>query len=203
MAWNEFDLVTERKQFFADGVNQRGMVAARKVGTSNRAGKKHIANSGEPRLPMKEHDVARRMAGAVNHFERLLAEGNGIAVFQPAIRHEGFNRWKAVGTCLLRQILQKEEILLMWPLDTDAKSLRQNTGRRRVIEMTMRQQYLFDLGARVIGNGEDALKVATRVDYDCPPRLFTDQQRAILFKRRYGNDGVFHPRQYTRGGFAV
>jgi hypothetical protein len=28
-------------------------------------------------------------------------------------------------------------------------------------------------------------------------RLFTDQQRAVLYKGRYGDDGVFHMRQYT------
>ena len=108
MTRNELHLVAQRKQFFADGVNQGGMIAARKVGPPDGSGKKHIANSCEPCITMKEHNVAGGMAGAVDHLQRLLSKGHDITIIQPAIGHEGVNRRKTVSAGLLREVLQKK-----------------------------------------------------------------------------------------------
>ena len=87
----------------------------------------------------------------------------------------------------------------MGALNADAKSLRENTCSRCMIQMAVRQQNLFYLDAGFLDYGKDAINVATWINHYGLLCLVTDQQGAILLERRNGNDGVFHFRQYTRG----
>jgi hypothetical protein len=59
----EGDVVAEREEALADRGEQLRVVAAREVGAADRAREQHVADEGEARGRVHEHDVARRVAG--------------------------------------------------------------------------------------------------------------------------------------------
>src|SRR5690606_41311600 len=71
------------------------MVAARKIGAANGAGKNHVTNPGHLCLRLVEHHMPGRVAGAVDHVERDITDRDGVTVFQPAVRRKGATRRKA------------------------------------------------------------------------------------------------------------
>src|SRR5690606_24275068 len=117
VARHEGDVVTQRPQLVADRVDQVRMVAAREVRATDRPVEQHVAHDGEPRLAMEEHDMPRRVAGAMDDLERLLAEGDGVAVLEPAVGLERVEPRKAEALALLRQLRDPEGVLALRPLD--------------------------------------------------------------------------------------
>src|SRR6185369_7799582 len=85
---HEADVVAQRPEPRGDRLDQLGVVAAREVGAPDRALEKHVADLGEPRLAVEEDHMPGRVAGAVVDLELRLAEGNLIAVVEPAVGRE-------------------------------------------------------------------------------------------------------------------
>src|SRR6516225_7683124 len=85
VAGDEGHVVAERPELAGDRVDQVLVAAAWEVGAADRAGEEYVADLGEPGLAVEEHHVAGRVAGAVVDLPFRLAEGDGIAIVQPAI----------------------------------------------------------------------------------------------------------------------
>ena len=71
MAGNELDIIAERPELLMDRVDQRLVIAARKIGAADRAGEEHIADQGQFRRGMEKHHMPRRMAGCVQHLSLI------------------------------------------------------------------------------------------------------------------------------------
>ena len=66
VAGDEGDVVAEREQLVADAGDQVVVIAHREIGPADRALEQHVADHGEAGRAMDEHDMAGRVAGAVN-----------------------------------------------------------------------------------------------------------------------------------------
>src|SRR5204863_5378907 len=69
VARHELDVVAEWPESLADGREKLLVVAAREVGAADRAAEQHVADEGELRRLVHEHDMARRLARAVHNVE--------------------------------------------------------------------------------------------------------------------------------------
>ena len=123
---NEFNLVSERKQFVANRLNKIVVIAARKISAANRAGKNHVANHSKFFITVKKYHVPRRMTGTVQHLEYEFANRDRIAVKQPSIRRERLNRRETIGLGLLRQTLQLKIVSDMRSFDLHPKVFREH-----------------------------------------------------------------------------
>jgi len=72
-----------------DAIDQVLVVALREIGAANAAGKQHIADKGALDVGRIEHDMAGRVPRAVAHLQGVRAQGDGVAVAQPACGFEG------------------------------------------------------------------------------------------------------------------
>jgi hypothetical protein len=88
-------------------------------------------------------------------------------------------------------LVDPERLVLVRAFDRHAKLRAQRVGGGAVVDVTVREQDLFDARALASGGGQDALDVAARVG-DGGAAILADQQRAVLFKRRNGDDDDFH-----------
>ena len=67
MTGNEGNIVAQGPEFFGDGGNQGGMVAAREIGAADGALEQDIAHKGQLQVTVIKHHMAGGMAGAVKH----------------------------------------------------------------------------------------------------------------------------------------
>src|SRR4051794_23620574 len=88
MAGYEGGLVAHRPQPRRDRVDQLLLVAALEIPAAHGAFEQHVADQRELRLRMMEYDVAGRVAGAVTDVEGQIADGDLVAVHEPAVRLE-------------------------------------------------------------------------------------------------------------------
>ena len=89
MSWYEHRVVTHGPQALGDAIDQVLVVALREIGAANAAGKQHIADKGALDVGRIKHDMAGRVPWAVTHLQSVRAQGDGIAVTQPARGFEG------------------------------------------------------------------------------------------------------------------
>ena len=61
-------------------MNQLLVITHGEIGSANRARKEHIAYPGELGLAVQKHHMAGGVAGAMNHLEGLLTDGDRITV---------------------------------------------------------------------------------------------------------------------------
>ena len=73
MTGNEDGIAAERPQLARNRVDQVLMIAHREIGAADRSLENHIADNGELRRRMVEHDMARRVARAVAHLQSVFA----------------------------------------------------------------------------------------------------------------------------------
>jgi len=86
MTGNEHIIVTQRQQFFGDGIEQVGMVALRKVSATNGTMEQHVTYNGQCRSGVVEHHMARCMARTMQYSQRQVADRDSITIDQPLIR---------------------------------------------------------------------------------------------------------------------
>ena len=188
MATQELQIVAERQQLAGDGADQCGMVAIRKVGPADRALEQHVAEQGEAGGVVDEDDVARRVPRAVqDKSKRLVAQGDQVALVQPAVRRDvaggeaeagglGFSCLEA-GTGRARRGLRSVR-----PHASPARlaQCRRQFGRAAgVVQMTVGEQDALDGDAGLVDGGEDAVDLAAR-DRP-PPRELASSHRTAQF----------------------
>ena len=192
MTGNELDIVAEREQLFLDRGNQRGMIAAREIGTPDRSLEKHVANLRELAVSVKKHDMPRRMPRAMQNSQFDLAETHAVAVLQPARRDEGGACGKAEHATLLRHALNPERIVGMRSLDRYSRLLGQGGGPAGMIDVAMRDQHLAQGQAFGGQHGQDPVNIASGIDNGGLAGFFAPEHGAVLLERRDGKNAVTH-----------
>ena len=66
MAWDETDVVTDRKELLANRVNQLLVISHGEVRATDRPRKDHVTHPRELGFPVQKHDVARGVAWTEN-----------------------------------------------------------------------------------------------------------------------------------------
>ena len=188
MARDEGDIVPQRPQLLADRMEQLVVIAARKIGTADRAAEQHVAHEGHLGRAIDEHDVARRMAGTVHDVQSEVAQGHLRTVVQPAIRNERLVERKVVLGARLGQRLDQEQVVLVGALDLDAVVLGHGAGGRGMVDMAVCQQDLGDLDSLLGNRLLQHVEVAARVHGGALHGLVAPDEGAVLLKRRDGGD---------------
>ncbi len=142
---------------------------------------------------MEEHDMAGRVAGAMDHVERQLTNRHCIALLQPAGRLEALGLHPVARTVIV-ELLDPEKVVLVRPLDRQAKLIRQHPSLPAMIEMTMGDEDLLQRHTRLGNAVLEFIEIAARIGQRSLHRLGAPDQRAILLKRCYRNDGSLHGR---------
>jgi hypothetical protein len=194
MSRDEHHVIAQRPQFSTDGIDQGVVIPAREIGAADRTLKQHIAHQRKAYTAMEKDQMARSVAGAMQNFQRLLAERQGVAIIEPAIGLERFRRRKACAPRRLAQLIKPEFILDMRPFNRYAEFLAHDVRSRTMIEMRMRQEDFFQREAELFHHRAQARHLPTWVDQGGALRLFTYQDAAVLLVRRDRHDGAFHGR---------
>lgn len=171
------------------------MIAARKIGTPDRALEQHVADEGQLRIGLIEHHVAGGVAGAVQHIETQRADLDRIAVFQPAIRRERLDRREPEQLGLTRQQIKPELLVALRALDGHTERVAQFRRRADVVEMAVGEQDFFQCEAAFPHFGQQTFGLAARVDQRRAAGG-VPHQRAVLLIGRDGENGKFHARHY-------
>src|SRR5690606_2068531 len=137
---------------------------------------------------VKEDHVARRVARAVTHLERLLAERHRVAVFEPAIGLEGGKVRKPEHLSLAGELLDPEPVLALWSLDRHPVALRELAGLPAMVDVTVREEHLLEGRALAAKGRFDTVEVAAGIDRDRLAGVLAHQHRTVLHERRDGND---------------
>ena len=173
------------------------MVPAGQVGAADRALEHHIADQGEAGVAAHEHDAAGRVSGGVPDIEGEAADGDGIALGEPAIRRDRSGIVEAVTRAGLGQGVEQEPVRLVRPLDGDAEPLLQLGGAAGMVDMAMRQQDLLDLDALRVDRGLDPIQITSGIDHSADLGGVVPNQGTILLERGDRDD-----RGAGRGGHA-
>lgn len=166
------------------------MVATRKIRATDRPRKQHIADDGHAVFGAKEHHVAGRATRAVKHLQRAAGDFRGIAVFEPAVGHERPGGRKTEALALHGRLVDPGRLVLLRPLDRHAELRAQGVGDGVVADMAMCEQDFFGVCAVLLCDGQDTVNIAAGIG-DGGSTIVANQQRAVLFKRRNGDDNDF------------
>jgi thiol-disulfide isomerase/thioredoxin len=195
MPRDEAHVVTERKQFVADGCQQRRVVPARKVGAADRTLEQHVADEREPRLPLEEHHMAGSVARAMQHIEMHATDLNAVAFFQPLIGCERLYRRKTEQFGLLWQAVEPELLFALRADNRDAERFPQFGCCSDMVDMAMGQKNTFQPEIALRDFGLQAPGLTARINQrGAAPRI--PHQRAVLLIRGDGEDGKFHGPDY-------
>ena len=192
MARNKFNVITQREESLTNRADEVGVIAAWEIGAPNRPCKQDITHKGNAVGQVKEYDMARRVAGTVNHFEDLLPHRDGVAVFQPAIGGEGLEWGEAKHLPLDWQLRDPELVVAVGPLDGNAQALGENRCLATMVNVAMGEEDLLDLHTRLLGHGLEVVDITTGVNEGRPASGGADNQRTILGKRRNRVNLVIH-----------
>jgi hypothetical protein len=191
---DEPHLVPEREEPLADRAQQRGMIAARKVGAADGAAKEDVADLGESGDRVEKDQVAWGVTWAVQDLEHALTDLDLLAVLEPSIRAERRLMWQAEELRLLRECVEPKCIRSVRSEDRNPESFGKIRGGADVIQVAVRKQDQPRRRAQAIDRVEDALGLAARVDDRGVARLRAREDRAILLERRDRDDFEAHRR---------
>lgn len=192
VAGNEAHIIAEGKQLFTDGMHQRVEVSLGKIGAADRALKQHVAHHGDPGDGIEEHHMSGCVAGAMENLQSLVADGDGIAVLQPAVGREAVGERKAEHPALLRQFVDPEAVLALRPFDGQVLLARQCRDAAHMVEVPVGAEDFLQRDALFGDGGEEIIQVAAGVDQRAPHGFFAPDKTAILLVGRDGNDQKFH-----------
>lgn len=129
-----------------------------------------------------------RVAWAMQHIERQIADLHLIAVMQPAIGREGSCTFNAILRADIGCHVDPELIIRMRAFDRHAEIGRKHAGEAAMIDMTVGDEQLFD-GDTVLGrDGHKFVEIAARIGEGAAHCLGAPEQRAILLQRGDGYD---------------
>jgi hypothetical protein len=181
-------------QAFADAAEQLGMVAARKIGATYAPGKQHVAHKGAPGLGAEKHHMAGRMPRAMAHQQRALAQGDGIAIGQPASGYKRLGSRKSKHRTLLGQSVNPVLVSRVRAYDGQRQLRSQLRCSTRMVDVRMGEPNGGERDRVALRSSQDAGQVTTGVD-DCANACdIAPHQRAVLLKCSDGNCFVFQHR---------
>src|SRR3546814_6441192 len=115
---------------------------------------------------MMEYYMTWRVAGAVYHVERQIADGNLVAIIQPAIRFEN-RSINSIAAAVFPQPGNPEAIRLMRAFYGHTEFLRQRAGFSAMVNMAVGNENFLDLHA-MLGRSEEhksELQSLMRISY--------------------------------------
>ena len=197
MAAHEGDLVVERQELARDRIQQGRGIAVWKVGAADRSAEQDVADDRERQVGRDEHEMTGRVAGTVQDVEFGPGDLDPLALGQPAVGRDRGTVLDAELHRLMRQPVQQEGIA---PIGTYHRNRRgtfragrvqlvaQGRGTGGVVDMAMGQKDLVDLHAVARDRGQDHRHVTARVDDGAAAGRLVEEDRAVLPKRRDGDD---------------
>ena len=130
----------------------------------------------------------------MQHVQHKVADPHLIAFLEPAIGlHIARTRTARTRAQNLDHMIEQKLVGAVRPLDGDAELFLEVGRRADMVDMPMGYQNAFDLH---LGFGDRALdirKVAARIDDRAPVVRLVPDERAILLKRRYRDNGRASP----------
>jgi hypothetical protein len=98
-------------------------------------------------------------------FEGDITETDGIALFQPAVRHKRSCSWKSELPTTCSQHIKPELIFSVGTFYGYVQLIRQFRHTADVIDVPMGDQDFFDLNLGLIGRAHDTVDVTARIYY--------------------------------------
>src|SRR3546814_7058949 len=136
---------------------------------------------------MMKHDMPRGVPRTVDYVELKMADGDRIAIDQPAVGFEGFAD-HAESRAILGKGLDPEAVVLVRPLDRHAQLLREHPRLPAMVHMAMGDEDLLDLYPGLLHRFFQLGQVAAGIDEGRLVRRGAPQQGAILLKSGKRND---------------
>ncbi len=173
-----------------DGADQRGAVAAGKVGASHRTVEQHVAHEREALIGRDEHDAAGRMAGAMQHIQGEVADSDLFALRQPSIGRDvaAHSRCRRRGRSPSDDRARGRSASCGPSIGTPSSSLSSAAPPAWSIWPCVRR--IFSTFTPFRGDGvADAFEIAARIDHGAHLGPVGPQQGAILLERRDRDDG--------------
>lgn len=192
MSGDEAHIVAQREECLLDRVDQVPMIAARKIGATDGALKEYVAHLGQTLTSMEEHHMPWCMTRAMQHLKLLLANGDDIALIEPACRLEGADRRKAEHLALFGQPLKQKVIGAVRADDGHAQPFHQIHAGTHMIQMTVGQEDALRHQLQSGDEGQDPLRFAAWIDDGGTPGALAPEERAVLLKRGDGKDAEIH-----------
>ena len=144
------------------------MVATREVGAPDGAREQHVADDREAIRLVDEHDVARRVPGAVEHLQCLVPDRDRVAIVQPARGLKALAVGETEHPGLLRHLLDPELVRLVRTLDRQRVTAREFRGGTGVVEVGVGDQDLLELQSLLAHHVEHEFEVAAGIDDRSP-----------------------------------
>ncbi len=192
MARDETHVVSQGQQFFVNRLQQGGMIAPREIGAADGTPEQNVSHQRQTFPPMEIDHVARRMPRAVQHLEPLLTEPYLVSLLEPAIRVQGFRRWKTVDLTLPGKGFQEKAILLLGTLHRNGEPLGEFPCATYVIEVAMGQQDSLYFHLLLLHHCDDALDLPAGIHDRGATGRFAPQQAAVLLEWRDRSDEIVH-----------
>ncbi len=190
VARDEHRLIAHGPQALRDAVDQLLVVALGEVGAADAAGKQHVAHKSAVDLRCMKHHMARRVARAVAHVQRFVADLHLIAIVQPARGREMLRGRKTKHRALLRQPIDPELIARMGPDDGQRQPFGQLARATCVIDVRVGEPDLFEREVKTFYLSEQHLQVAAGVDHGGFVGGVAPYERAVLLERGDGDGEV-------------
>ena len=187
MPGNEGHVVAQGPELLGNRIDQILMIAARKIGATDRSLKQDIAHHGQSGRLMIENHMTGRMAGTVDHVEDQFTHRHLIAIFEPAIRLEAF-RDHAVTRAITVKLVDPEAVVLVRTLDRNAKLFGQHPGLSAMVEMPVGDDDLLQINTMLIHRSLEPRKIATRIAERGLVGLGAPKKCAVLLERGDRND---------------
>lgn len=200
VAGNKRNVITQRPEPTTDRCNQRIKIAFWKIGTPDRALKKHIADNGQTTRFMKENQVSRRVTGAMDYTHFDISEMHRVTLLQPAIRRERTHVWETEHFALLGHAVDPELIIALRPFNRQRKTFGKFGHCTGMIDMAVCHENLLQRCPALLKRPDDALNIPARINHRRTAGFFAPQQAAVLLKGRNGNNFIFHQRRAHRRG---
>ena len=134
--------------------------------------------------------MPRRVARAVTHLQRVLPEGDGVVVIQPARGGECACRWKAIAGCSLWQSINPKLIAFMGAEDRQTQLFGQVCRGAGMVNVGVGDPDLLQGHAQLLAGCLNDGQIATRVDDGGFHGLVAPNDGAILLEWGDGNGFV-------------
>src|SRR6266540_5069297 len=183
-------IVGEREQLALDAGDQRFVVAAWEVSSSNRSGEQHVA--GEDNAMAHDADAPGRVPGGVPHVKAQTADlqvlaGNQVAVGSGLL----LGRGETEPCRLLRNTVIQRAVSRMQAHDRP-RPTRDFRHAEHVIDVRVGEPDGHRLGTRLLDLMENQARVLAGIDDGALARLLVDDEKAVLGEHAVGDRDDLH-----------
>ena len=197
MPGQQGDVVTQRPDAPANGIQQCLVVTTGKISAADGALKDHVADNGYAILLVHKDHMPGGVSRAMAYLQDLITELDLVTFLQPAVRHERLAGGKAYLGTPLWQGVEQEPVVLMRSFDRQAQLPRHATNRAGMIEMAMGNENLLQCGIGIVHHLENPFGVTTGIDQHRPAAGFAARQGTVLLVCRDRNDRDIHKGKRT------